>query len=310
MYQLTDFVPLAALHRGTLLESLHIGATATVDSTGEIVESHGLETMQIFPRSAVKPLIALVMRRLGVELEGAELAVTASSHYATPAHLQLVANVLARYGFDFDALRCPAEWPKNGEAARAASQARPEFMNCSGKHAGFLAAAKINGWSTDDYLNPEHPVQRAVFEGMREFSGEEPINQTVDGCGAPAYSISLSGLARSVSRLMLSQDPVLAAMIANPWAVSDKPNSDARIASHGYLTKIGAEGVFVIGAHDGTGIAVKVADGSPRASGSIALKLLRNRGLIDEASYSTLRHDIDPKVLGGGLPVGSLEVLI
>lgn len=310
MYPTTDFAPLAALHRGSLLESLHIGAAVTVDAAGASVESHGSAAMQVYPRSAIKPLIALAMRRLGVELAGAELAVTAASHYATPAHLALVEGALARYGFGFDALRCPAEWPKNSAAARAVSQERPEYMNCSGKHAGFLAAAKVNGWSTEEYLNPEHPVQRAVFEALREFSGEEPVNQTVDGCGAPAYSISLTGLARSVSLLMLSEDPVIAAMIANPWAVSDAPNADARIAAHGYLTKIGAEGVFVLGAHDGTGIAVKVADGSPRASGSIALKLLRNRGLIDEVRYSALRHDIDPKVLGGGLPVGSLEVLI
>jgi L-asparaginase II len=310
MNLVSGVTPLAGLTRGPLLESVHHGIATAVDASGSVLESHGHAELQVYPRSAIKPLIALAMRRLGVELEGPELAITASSHRATPAHLALVARVLERYDLGFDALRCPPAWPTSESAARSVAAERPEYMNCSGKHAGFLAAAKINGWSLDDYLSPTHPVQLAVTETLREFAGEEPQNLTVDGCGAPLYSVSLNGLARSVARLMASHDPVVAAALANPWAISDHGRPDAEIMRHGYLAKIGAEGVFVIGDQSGVGVAVKIADGSPRVGGSVALKLLLNRGLIAEPRYHELRRTLDPEILGGVTSVGSLEVFI
>ncbi|MEK8107682.1 asparaginase [Micromonospora sp. M12] len=33
-------------------------------------------------------------------------------------------------------------------------------MNCSGKHAAMLVACVARSWSTHDYLDPEHPLQR------------------------------------------------------------------------------------------------------------------------------------------------------
>lgn len=310
MNLLDSAVPLATLHRGRLVESLHAGMAVAVDASGAILEAHGNPSAQVYPRSAIKPLIALAMRRLGVSLEGAELAVTAASHRATPAHLELVAAVLARHGLGFESLRCPPAWPTSESAARAVVAERPEYMNCSGKHAGFLAAATVNGWSLDDYLSPSHPVQQAVTDVLREFAGEEPQNLTVDGCGAPLYSVSLTGLARSVARLMVSGDPVVEAALAHPWAISDHGRPDAEIMVHGYLAKIGAEGVFVIGDRSGVGIAVKIADGSPRIGGSVALKVLLNRGLIASRDYEKLRETIDPEILGGTARVGSTEVLI
>ena len=303
-------VPLAALHRGPLLESLHSGIAVAVNAEGELLESHGNPTTQVYPRSAIKPLISVAMQRLGVELSGAELAITAASHRATPAHLELVASVLTKYRLGFEHLMCPPAWPVSASAARTVGEERPEYMNCSGKHAGFLAAAQVNGWPLTDYLSPDHPVQRTVTDILREFSGEEPQNLTVDGCGAPLYSLTLSGLALTVARLMQTEHPVLAAAFANPWALSDHGTPDCRILEHGYLAKIGAEGVFIIGDKSGVGIAVKVADGSPRAAGSIALKLLRNQGLIAETAYQELRQAIDPEILGGSQQIGSLEVLI
>lgn len=307
---LDSSVPLVALHRGPLLESLHSGIAVAVDASGAILEAHGNPAAQVYPRSAIKPLIALAMRQLGVELEGAELAVTAASHRATPAHLELVESVLAKSGLGFDALRCPPSWPVSEIAARAVESKRPEYMNCSGKHAGFLAASKVNGWSLENYLDPNHPVQLAVIETIREFTGEKPQNLTVDGCGAPLYSVSLTGLARSVARLMVSGDPVVEAALAHPWAVSDHGRPDAEIMGYGYLAKIGAEGVFVIGDKSGVGVAVKVADGSPRAAGSVALKLLLNRDLIAEADYLAIRNKIDPEILGGTAQIGSTKVFI
>ena len=44
-------------------------------------------------------------------------------------------------------------------------------MNCSGKHAGMLAACAANGWPTDSYLDPGHPLQLAIRATIAELAG-------------------------------------------------------------------------------------------------------------------------------------------
>ncbi len=63
----------------------------------------------------------------------------------------------------------PPAWPadtsevvaqvrRDGEAAAAT----PLAFNCSGKHAGFLAACAASGHDVATYLDPAHPLQRLV----------------------------------------------------------------------------------------------------------------------------------------------------
>jgi len=62
-------------------------------------------------------------------------------------------------------------------------------MNCSGKHAGMLAACVTQGWDTSNYLDPEHPLQRLVAQTVSRLSDEEPSAVGIDGCGAPLFAI-------------------------------------------------------------------------------------------------------------------------
>ena len=73
----------------------------------------------------------------------------------------------------------------------------PLHSNCSGKHAGMLALAKLLGAPTGDYLSPEHPVQVRMRSVVAEMAGMRPEELLigVDGCGVPVFGLPLERMA-------------------------------------------------------------------------------------------------------------------
>jgi L-asparaginase II len=233
---------------------------------------------------------------------------SSASHQGTPEHTAIVLEILADAGLTESDLLCPVAWPGNPTArAAAASETRAAF-NCSGKHAAFLATCVKNGWDTNTYLQPEHPLQKLIVEVIEEFSGETIPLSTFDGCGAPLHLMSLQGLARSIGKFVETETDIRDAMLANPWVVDDRGASDTSVMEKGMLAKIGAEGVFVIGLASGHGVAVKVADGSMRPAGLAALKMLLNNGLLEQKIYDELFAKLTVASLGGSEKLGQLEV--
>lgn len=309
-------VELAVLERSGMIESRHIGAAAVVASDGTLLRSVGDVTASVYPRSCLKPFQALAVMRSGVELEGTEAVLAMASHAGTPAHQAIVNDMLARAGATVDDLLCPPDWPYDRETARTAPAKTRMFMNCSGKHAGFLMACDVNGWDRSTYDDLDHPLQVMIRETIAEYTGEEVDHAGVDGCGAPVFAITLRGLATGVSRLTHSattdQDRdagrLVRAVLADAWAL-DGPGrvNTVTIDELGLLAKLGAEGVMVMGTTDGVAVAVKVLDGSLRAGTIAALQLLLEVGAVDpDAARRVLDRTLE-RVLGGGVPVGSIR---
>lgn len=288
-----DFVEVAEVTRGGLVESRHRGIAVLTGPDGKAVAQLGNAKRLIYPRSAIKPLQTVAMMRAGMHLSGAELAITAASHRATSGHIELVRAVLAKGGLSEDALQCP-----DGIS-----------FNCSGKHAGFLAAAVANGWSTADYLSLEHPIQKLVVDVLEEFSGEKILHSTVDGCGAPLHAMTVEGVARAIGKLTATETELVDALTSNGWVISNQGVADAILLDAGFVAKNGAEGVFVVGSRDGHGLSIKIADGNLRAAPLIAIKLLHENGLLQEAHYRELLSALAVPSLGGGKPVGELRAL-
>ena len=281
-----DSVELAVLERSGEIESRHLGAAVLLDADGSILDSLGDPAALIYPRSAVKPLQATAVLGTGLALEGEELVLAAASHAGTPAHVAVVERMLASAGLDENALQCPLDWPLDG-AARSVAGApggpgrRRITMNCSGKHAAFLAASVNAGWTTADYLDPSHPMQRAVAATIGEFAGETVSHWGIDGCYAPTPVISLAGLARSFGRVVSSGSPLPAAILAHPWAIDGPGRENAvTIAETGLIAKLGAEGVLVLATTAGQAVAVKTLDGADRARTLIGLEVLVRAGLV------------------------------
>lgn len=315
-------VELAVVERNGFIESRHLGAAVVVTADGTTARSLGDADALVFPRSSLKPFQAITVLRSGVSLEGAELVLATASHAGTPEHVEVVSRVLERTGLGEDSLQCPRDWPGDPQAAavaRTSGRQRRTMMNCSGKHAAFLLACVQNGWSTDDYLDPEHPLQVRIRATVEEFTGEPVGPIGVDGCGAPLFAVTLRGLARAFSRLARgvtadSVDPdalrLVDAIRANPWAIEGRgrPNSVV-IEELGILCKGGAEGVIAMGCQDGTALALKSLDGSQRVTTLVALELLAQAGAVPRDDATRVISKTTDQVLGGGEPVGSIRAV-
>ena len=304
-----DFVEAAVLERDGLVESRHRAIAAVTDPDGKTLDHLGSAKRLIYPRSAVKPLQTVAMRRAGLPLEAAELAICCGSHQGTAKHRALVESILGQARLVESALQCPEAWPGNPSARSEVAQSSKLAFNCSGKHAGFLLASKLSGFSTEDYLEADHPLQLMVREVLEEFSGEKILHTTVDGCGAPLHTITVEGLARATSKFAATEPVIAEAMLQNAWAVGDAESIDALVMKHGMVAKLGAEGVFVIGLTSGYGVAVKIADGSLRSAPLVALSLLHRNQLITDAVFGELKIALAVHSLGGDKVLGDLKVV-
>ena len=303
-------VELAVLSRSGLDESRHLGAAAVVAPDGSLLAAHGDVDAIVFGRSSLKFFQAITVLRSGVSLEGAQLVLASASHAGTPQHVAVVNELLDRAGLAEDDLQCPIDWPSDGASRRAADHPSRLFMNCSGKHAAFLLACIDNGWSTHDYLETEHPLQQRIRATVEEFTGEPVGHVGVDGCGAPVFAVTVRGLATAVGRV--SRDPdgarLAAAILAEPWALDGVGRQNTVVIEQlGLLAKGGAEGVIVMATPDGTAVALKMIDGSPRATTLVALQLLAATGAIPQDEADRVAEVTTEKVLGGGAPVGDIR---
>jgi L-asparaginase II len=250
------------------------------------------------------------MRELGLELSGVELVLSMASHLGTTAHIDGVDRILKQFSLTRSDLLCPRAFPGNPKARAESNEMSRIAMNCSGKHASFLATCQLNGWDTKTYLDPSHPLQLKMLAKTEELAGEKVAKVTVDGCGAPLFAISTLGLAKAISGFSREGQDLIAAAKANPWAIGDAAGADSLFLEQGLMAKIGAEGVFVVSTDSHHAVAVKIADGNLRAAPAVALELLKTHGLVSDGPYSILRDQVYPKVLGGDLSVGALKVSI
>ncbi|MFE0775979.1 HAD-IA family hydrolase [Streptomyces sp. NPDC058861] len=317
-------VPVAELIRSGFTESFHRGSVAVTDPTGSPIAGVGDAVAPVFPRSAIKPVLAVAMLRAGWKPAGtAELAVAAASHRGEPAHVERVEAILAAAGLDGDALRCPPDLPTDPAASRAVvaagGDARRTYMTCSGKHAAMLATCVANGWDTGTYLELDHPLQKSAASVIEELTGEQVAATGVDGCGVPIFAVGLTGLARAMARLVeapggTEERAVADAMRAHPHLVEGTDQTDVRAmeAVPGLLAKFGAEGLHLLAAPGAGAVAVKIDDGASRASMAVALDAFTTLGrlTVPESAKEAVEKLIRPEIRGGGRPVGHLRTLL
>lgn len=303
--------------RGGFVESAHRATLVATSADGGTPLRHGRVDDPVLPRSALKPVQALAMVRSGLDLPARLLALVCSSHSGEQVHRVGVAEILRTVGLDLAALQNTPALPL-GEIEHARWLAADESpaavaQDCSGKHAGMLVTCRVNGWPTENYLDPGHPLQERIHAVTSELVG--PVSHTtVDGCGAPLLAGPLSGLAAAFGRLAAADEAtdegrVASAMRTAPHMVGG-PGRDVTAfmeAVPGLLAKDGAESVYAAGIADGTGLAIKVTDGAPfpRARRGLLAHALLALG-VDTPG---LRELAEQPVLGHGRPVGAVEVI-
>jgi L-asparaginase II len=317
--------------RGGLVESRHRGAVAVVDADGTTVLAVGDVARLVFPRSAVKPLQALPLIESGAadrySLTDEELALACASHGGEPAHVEGVAHMLAKAGLDASALACGTHWPSTQAAAFAlARTGTPSALhnNCSGKHAGFLCAARAMGFDTDGYWRPEHPLQRQVRSVLEDLGGSPlpPERRAVDGCSVPTWAMPLRDIAQAFAkfgsgRRLTAERAAAAARLRaacahKPWYVAGSGRFCTEIMQllgTRALVKTGAEGVFC-GAlpGQGLGIAVKCDDGAGRAAEAVMASLIARFLRLDDRDRTAVARFETPQLRNwNGIEVGELR---
>ncbi len=260
--------------RGDVVEATHLVHAVAVEG-GAVVAEHGDAHLVCHFRSSAKPFQALELVRACPDLSEEELAIACASHQAEQPQLATVGLLLERAG------AIPGQLENGPQAGRAPE---PLLHNCSGKHAGMLAACVARGWPTEDYRLAGHPLQRAILRDIAALTGapEEEIDVAVDGCAAPTYALPLERMAYAFSRLESTPEGarVAAAMRARPGLVGGAGADDTALmeARPGWVAKRGAEGLFCAVEPGGLAIAVKAQDGGNRAVRPAVALLLAELG--------------------------------
>ncbi len=308
---MTEPVPMAELWRGGRRESLHLGYAVICDENGGIVQSWGDPAVTIYPRSSCKMIQALPLIESGaadtVGLTNSQLALSCASHQGAALHTQAVKAWLTGLGMDEADLRCGSHEPydtiERNRLIKMDESPCQYHNNCSGKHAGFLTLNQHIGGGAD-YLDLDHPVQKAVKAAFEDVTGEASPGYGIDGCSAPNFATSLQGLARAMGYFAAARDTgdarqkaafrLTRAMVAHPDMVAGEGRACTELmrAMGGTVAiKTGAEAVFVaILPEQKLGIALKIADGSTRGAEAAIAALLVHQGVLDAEHPATRKR--------------------
>jgi L-asparaginase II len=232
---------------------------------------------------------------LGVD----QLALACASHNGAAIHVERVNAWLAALGLSDDDLRCGWHMPKDEDVSRGVicdcGAHLQAHNNCSGKHSGFLTLNRHLGGGPE-YIEADHPVQRAVLEAFEDVTQETSPGFGIDGCSAPNFASTLHGMARAMAFFAAakedSSDPraraaasLRQAMVTYPELVAGEGRSctelmramDGRVA-----LKTGAEAFFIaIIPELELGVALKIVDGGTRGAESAIASILIGLGVLD-----------------------------
>jgi L-asparaginase II len=210
-------------------------------------------------------------------------------------------------------LRCGPQMPDDPEAHRYCYCGRHAptqvHNNCSGKHTGFLTLAK-HLRAGPEYIDPDHPVQKAVLDGFEDMTGAASPGWAIDGCSAPNFATTVTGLATAMAGYASATEDgdarsraahrLTQAMMAHPELVAGEGRACTELmrAMNGRAAiKTGAEGVFVaIVPGRRIGVALKISDGATRGAECAVAAILVAFGVLDPL-HPAARKRLDVPIL-------------
>ena len=341
----------ATTYRGDSIENRHVAHVAVVDAQGRLLYAFGDPARMTLARSAAKPAQALAVLETGAldryGFDDADLALMCGSHNSEERHIERTRQMLAKAQASEADMRCGGHPPLSEAVYR--SWIKRDFTpsavcsNCSGKHAGMLAAAQAIGASKADYHLPGHPLQVRVKHTVADICGlpDDAVQWAIDGCNLPTPAFPLERLAQLYARLA---DANAASQPAGP--ASEREAALARIyramttypelvagegrfctalmrAFEGELVgKVGAEASYAIGvrpnaqterlgARGALGIAVKVEDGNSAVLYAIVAELLAQLHLGTDTQRAPLEgFRVPPMRNTMGVETGRLAVSV
>jgi L-asparaginase II len=341
---MSTYEPIYELTRGNIVESIHYGAVAIVDSRGNLLSSWGDPYLNTYLRSSAKPFQALPFIENRGEtrfaLTPSEVALICASHSGTAEHVRAVEALQKKIGVKESDLLCGAHYPyyepSADEMKKRGEAPHPYCHNCSGKHTGMLAHAKMRDLPLADYINPQHGIQQTILKTFAEMCDLQikEIELGIDGCSAPNFAVPLYNASLAFARLCDPKDlpaaraeacaHITSAMMAYPNMVGGPDNFDTHlmnVTKNKVVIKGGAEGYQAFGVLPGVspiypqgfGVAFKISDGDAkeRARPGVSLEILRLLGVLEETELEQLKEFGPKKVLTNweNRPVGEARPL-
>lgn len=307
---MTEPVVMAEVWRGPILECVHRGHAVVCGADGSVEHVWGDPDLLMLPRSACKMIQALPLVESGAatkhRLTSEHLALACASHNGAAIHTDRVQKWLADLDLTDEALRCgpqmPADEPARTSLYKTDDSPCQYHNNCSGKHSGFLTLTKHLD-AGPEYTEPDHPVQTAVREATERSTGMPTLGHAIDGCSAPNFATTLTGLARGMTRFANAADDsaegqLRDAMMRHPELVAGEGRACTylmRAAPGSLAVKTGAEAVFTaILPGLKKGIALKIVDGATRASECAIAAILVKLGVLEAHHPDALRYTAAP----------------
>lgn len=321
--------PLVRVERGGIEEAVHLGHLVVADADGRISVAMGNPNRITYYRSCAKPFQGLAAVRTGIVsrfgLHTEHIAIMAASHSGEPRHIEVVRDLLHRSGVPEEALQCGAHWPYDEPAAAVARRQLREpiavFNNCSGKHAGMLAAARALDAPLETYLDPGHPVQQRIREVVTELTNVSPsqVRYGVDGCSAPNPAVPLVAMARSFASLIRRDDEnvrrIVEAMTTEPFLIGGTHRFDTRLmeVTRGrLLAKGGAAGAHCTAdRRSGLGLAIKIDSGDGTWVSVAVISVLEQLQWLEPGERKALAEFAEPELRNHRqMLVGSVRPLL
>ena len=316
--------------RGEFIESMHVAFAVVVDGNGQIVKNWGDPYYLTCVRSSLKPFQASASVKEGATdaagFTTEELALMCASHNGEDIHVKTAQHMLEKLGYDMSYYECGSHAPYDKETKfeliKHSIKSTPLHNNCSGKHAGMLCLSKYLNADPKGYINPEHPVQKAIMAQVKKYSELDSFPLTIDGCSAPTPFIPLYNIALMFQKLAGSNFPELNvlydAMTSNPYLIAGKNRFDTdfiEVMDGRAVTKVGGEAVRGLGIRKNNGevygIALKVLDGNQRCSPQVAIAIMKEMDLLSMDEMNLLDKHISTTLKNHRkLEVGSIEVEI
>ena len=309
---------LLKITRGNNIETLHNGWICVVDKSKRIIYKKGNINDYIFLRSIAKPIQAIPLIESDVKVSQRELGIICGSHSGSERHIHILKGLLKKYNLSLSDLQCgihePSDEKEKNKLLKTNLSPNALHNNCSGKHIGMLLVCKKNNWGLKGYINPNHPLQKSIFNNIKELSETKKIFPAIDGCSAPTFALPIINIAKLFSKFTHDKKhfEIINAIRLNPYMIGGEGKIDSEIikASNGKLiSKVGAEGIIIV-AYNGNCAVVKISDGSQKARSIVILRLLVKLGWLKESEIknSVLEKIYDLKVKNhAGKVVGKIE---
>ena len=304
--------------RGHRIETIHRGSFALVDMHGTLQWGVGNFRNKVFPRSSAKVFQALAALNEDIideyHLTEQEIALLVSSHNGEDIHVETVKAIAEKAGITEKDFMCGHDYPWYKKDCLSTKFTQPSSFHhqCSGKHVALLMLAQKCGYTLHSYHEEHHNVQQRII-GLLEMMCDYHIaekDSAIDGCSIPNWSLPLINLALGYAKFGTGEylaektkknaHKIMQSVWNNPLMIGGSNRHCSKIAkelkNHAFA-KIGADGVYGAAFPEyGLGLAIKIDDGSAKASEVVLNHIMDKIGVLDDANIQHKDSWLRPKV--------------